>query len=399
MKIITSENIPIKMWLEDIEPGALQQAKNLANLPYAFRHIALMPDSHEGYGMPIGGVLAAKDVIIPNAVGVDIGCGMCAVRTSLNSIEKSALRNILTEIKKTIPLGFEHYKTKQDENLMPGSGTPDKYLHVVNEEYQSALTQIGTLGGGNHFIEVQKGSDGNIWIMIHSGSRNIGKQVADYYNKLAVKLKDKFHSPVPDKWQLAVLPLISEEGQIYLKEMNYCVDFALANRKLMMAKIKNIFLNEIPELQRVCREYGEESAFGNMINIAHNYAVQETHFSQNVMVHRKGATLAEEGTIGIIPGSQGTKSYIVKGKGEKESFNSCSHGAGRRMGRHQAIRSLDLNDEIRRLDNQGIIHSIHSRRDLDEASSAYKDIDTVIDNQKDLIEVLIELTPLGVIKG
>jgi tRNA-splicing ligase RtcB len=386
---ITSEKLPIKMWLDDIEEGALQQAKNLANLPFAFRNIAIMPDSHQGFGMPIGGVLATDGVIIPNAVGVDIGCGMCAVQTTMREIDRETLKKILEKIRNAIPLGFNHHKKNQDPELMPNSTDME---YVVNAEYDSALKQIGTLGGGNHFIEFQNDSDGHIWIMIHSGSRNIGKQVADYYNKLADKLNGKWDYDIPKSWQLSYLPIDSNEGKAYIKEMNYCVEFALANRKLMMDRICDILMDTA---------YTTVNGldFAPMINIAHNYANLENHFGMDVMVHRKGATLATEDTIGIIPGSQGTKSYIVRGKGNPDSFNSCSHGAGRKMSRTKAEKDLNLDEEIRKLDKQGILHAIRGKKDLDEASGAYKDISIVMGNQKDLVEVLVELSPLAVIKG
>ena len=389
MKIISTEKLPIKMWLNYIEDGALAQAKNLANLPFAFKHIAIMPDSHQGYGMPIGGVLATKGVVIPNAVGVDIGCGMCAVKTSLTELDTETLKHIMGEIRKVVPVGFNKHKEKQEESLMPEiGGTEIDLRNVIGREYNNALKSLGTLGGGNHFIEIQKGSDGHIWIMIHSGSRNLGKQVADHYNKLAVELNKKWYSSVDTKQELAFLPLDSEEGKSYIREMNYCVDFAFANRLLMINRIKSIFTNEFKVV-----------TYEPIINIAHNYARMENHFGENVMVHRKGATLADKNTIGIIPGSQGTKSYIVKGKGNAESFNSCSHGAGRKMGRGQAQRDLNLEEEVKRLDNMGVVHAIRGVKDLDEASGAYKDIDEVMENQKDLVEILVELTPLGVIKG
>ncbi len=396
MKIIFTEKLPVKMWLNDIEDGALTQAKNLANLPFAFKHISIMPDSHQGYGMPIGGVLATKGVIIPNAVGVDIGCGMCAVKTSLTSIDRETLKKIMGEIRKAVPVGFEHHKEMQDSSLMPDIDWRE--LKVVNKEYFNALKSLGTLGGGNHFIEIQKGSDGHIWIMIHSGSRNLGKQVADHYNKLAVSLNEKWHSQVPKEWQLAFLPIDSEEGQDYIREMNYCVEFALANRKLMMQRIMEIFDKEYLYEATGERDVHRVS-FEKMINIAHNYARMENHFGQNVMVHRKGATLATEDTIGIIPGSQGTKSYIVRGKGNPESFNSCSHGAGRKMSRTKAEEELNLEEEIKKLDDQGIIHAIRGKKDLDEAAGAYKDVKDVMRNQSDLVEILVELSPLAVIKG
>jgi tRNA-splicing ligase RtcB len=392
MKVISSEKLPIKLWLDDIEAGAMEQVKNLANLPFAFKHIAIMPDSHQGYGMPIGGVLATQNVIIPNAVGVDIGCGMCAVRTSLTEISQEEIKKLFGGsrenhggIRTVVPVGFSHHDKAQDESLMPK--LEGKY-EVVEQEYKSALKQIGTLGGGNHFIEIQKGSDGFVWLMIHSGSRNFGLKNADFYNKKAIAINEKYFSAVPLKWELSFLPLDSEEGQMYIKEMKYCVDFALANRKLMMDRICDDVKNVFPQV-----------VFEPMINIAHNYAKLENHFGQNVWVHRKGATLATDKTIGIIPGSQGTKSYIVKGLGNPESFMSCSHGAGRKMGRNQAVKNLKLEDEIKSLNDKGIVHAIRNQKDLDEAPGAYKDIDIVMANQKDLVGVLVELTPLGVIKG
>ena len=373
------------MWLEDIEDGAVAQLKNLGNLPFAFKHIAVMPDCHQGYGMPIGGVLATQEMIIPNAVGVDIGCGMCAVKTSLRDYDIETIKIIMTDIRDSVPLGFNHHKQRQDPSLMPklailGEG-------IVHQEFQSALTQVGTLGGGNHFIEIQKGNDGNVWIMIHSGSRNIGLKVAKHYNDIANELNQKWHSSVPKEHELAFLPLDSIQGKQYIEEMEYCVAFAFANRSLMMERIKEAFYSST------------ECTFEPMINIAHNYARMENHFGHNVMIHRKGATSAKEGELGIIPGSQGTKSYIVKGKGNIESFQSCSHGAGRRMGRKQAERELNLEEEQKKLNDKGIIHAVRTKGDLDEASGAYKDIQVVMDNQKDLVDILVELEPIGVIKG
>jgi tRNA-splicing ligase RtcB len=378
--------IPAKLWVDELDSQTLSQVKNLSDFPFAFSHIALMPDAHVGFGMPIGGVLATKDVIIPNAVGVDIGCGMCSLRTSSNFVSNNNLKKILSIIRQTVPVGFKHHSKAQDERYMPESdilGTDS----IVDREYQSALKQIGTLGGGNHFIEIQRGSDGFLYIMIHSGSRNIGKQVADYYNKLAGKLREK-RNDIPKNWQLDYLYIDSDEGQKYIKEMQYCIKFALANRTLMMERAKEAFAE-------VTGYYD----FDEMINIPHNYASEEVHFEQKVLVHRKGATSAKRGQIGIIPGSQGSKSFIVEGLGNVESFNSCSHGAGRTMGRNEAQKNLSLEKEINHLDLMGVIHSIRNKKDLDEAPSAYKDIIRVMENQTDLVKVLIELYPLAVIKG
>jgi tRNA-splicing ligase RtcB len=387
MKVIETSNLSVYSWADSIESGAMKQAEDLAALPFLVDHVALMPDCHEGYGMPIGGVIASKDHIIPNAVGVDIGCGMCAVRTTLTSIGREELKIIMGQIRKRIPLGFNHHKEKKDISLMPDPKELEPGM-VCLEQFEDARKQIGTLGGGNHFIEIQKGSDGHIWIMVHSGSRNLGKRVADHYNAKAKELCSAGIESKNIPKDLAYLPADSFEAQNYLIEMNYCVSFAFANRKEMMNQICSSFTDTLGDLE-----------FGDMINIAHNHASKELHYGEEVFVHRKGATSARKGEVGIIPGSQGSKSYIVKGLGNPESFTSCSHGAGRRMGRNQAKRSLDLQAEIKRLDDQGIIHGIRNRNDLDEAAGAYKDIDQVMNSQRDLVEIIVELSPIAVVKG
>ncbi|ADJ28670.1 RtcB family protein [Nitrosococcus watsonii] len=383
--IIETESLPIKLWLEkdQVEEGALEQARNLANLPFAFKHIAIMPDTHQGYGMPIGAILATKGAIIPNAVGVDIGCGMCSLRTNLKHIETPKLKEIMGIIRKTVPVGFEHHKTRQDETWMPERKGE---LPIVEQEYESALYQIGTLGGGNHFIEIQKGSDGYIWIMIHSGSRNIGFTVANHYDGVAKKMNQDAGEDVSQ--ELAYIPETSAYFQLYWNEMNYCLEFALANRKLMMERAKLAFTEILPEVE-----------FADFINKPHNFAAEEKHFGEWVIVHRKGATRARKGEWGMIPGSQGTRSFLVKGKGEAQSFESCAHGAGRIMSRTKARKTLDLKEEVKSLKDRGILHAIRHRKDLDEAPGSYKDIDEVMANQVDLVDVQIELQPLAVIKG
>ena len=388
-KVITTEKLPIKLWLDTVEDGALKQALNLASLPFAFSHICLMPDTHEGYGMPIGGVLAAQNVIVPNAVGVDIGCGMCAVKTNIetNTLQRKQLTEIMMGIREVIPLGFDHHKERQDDTRMP-QGYNIEELIIVKRQYFAALKQLGTLGGGNHFIELQRSDDGFLWIMVHSGSRNFGLQVAEHYNKVAKKLNTIYYSSVNSKADLAFLPFETDEAHLYYKEMKYCTEFALANRKLMTERIQQVVTSVLNHV-----------IYEPMINIAHNYAAWEEHFGTKVIVHRKGATSAKLGETGIIPGSQGTKSYIVEGLGNPESFMSCSHGAGRIMSRAAAIRNLNLDEEKRKLDQLGIIHSIRNKSDLEEAASAYKEISQVMALQSDLVKIKIELSPLAVIKG
>lgn len=393
MKIIEGERVPIKSWCNNPEKEAIDQAKNLTNLPFIFKQVCLMPDTHCGYGMPIGGVIACNNVIIPNAVGVDIGCGMIAVRTSIKEITSKQIKKIFGGskdyhggIRSLIPLGFSHHSKKQEWEGF--NEAPD--LPVINQHLDSAKKQLGTLGGGNHFIEIQKGSDGFIWLMVHSGSRNFGYQIAKKYNKIAQKLCQMWYSnipPIKGKDGLAFLPIGSKEASDYLKAMNFALKFAYANRQLMM---KNICY---------CVNQVIKCTFEPEINIHHNYASIEHHFGKNIWVHRKGATSAKEGQFGIIPGSQGTSSYIVIGKGNPESFNSCSHGAGRAMSRTKARNTLNLEEEINRLDKKGIIHGLRTKKELDEASSSYKNIDVVIEEQKDLIDIHVKLEPLGVIKG
>lgn len=383
--IITTEKIPIKLWLkeENMEEGALEQARNLANLPCAFKHIAIMPDTHVGYGMPIGAILATKGAIIPNAVGVDIGCGMCSLRTNQKSLDPDELKEILGIIRKTVPVGYKRHEEAQDAACMPEVKGD---LPIVRQEYNNALYQAGTLGGGNHFIEIQKGSDGYIWIMIHSGSRNIGFTVANHYNSLAKELNEKREDKVPH--DLAFLTAGTEHFDSYWNEMNYCIDFALSNRKLMMERVKSAFMEILPGVE-----------FSDFINKPHNFAAREEHFGESVIVHRKGATRARKEEWGMIPGSQGTRSFLVKGKGNADSFESCSHGAGRVMSRAQARKMLDLNKERNALTSQGILHGIRHRRDLDEAPGSYKNIDEVMANQADLVDIQIELRPLAVVKA
>jgi tRNA-splicing ligase RtcB len=380
-KVITTERIPIMLWLDDIDDKAMEQAKNAANLPIAFHHIAIMPDAHMGYGVPIGSVIATKGAVIPNAVGVDIGCGMCVARTELTEITTDALKDIMGKIREAVPLGFNHHKTPQSWGGFDTA--PD--ISVIQRELASARNQLGTLGGGNHFIEIQKGSDGYIYAMVHSGSRNFGLKIAKEYHDIAKSLCARWHSDVPDP-DLSFLPL-ETNGEEYIEAMNYALAFARVSRSRMMDAIA-VAIFRVTGGNEKWRE-----------DVHHNYAAMENHFGANVMVHRKGAILAREGMLGIIPGSQGTKSYIVKGKGEPRSFCSSSHGSGRRMGRKQATRELNLEAEKRMLDEQGIIHAVRTVDDLEEAAGAYKDISIVMENQRDLADAMVELSPLAVIKA
>lgn len=380
----------MKIWANSVDAKAMQQIENLTTLPFLFHHLAIMPDVHAGMGMPIGGVLACKDVVIPNVVGVDIGCGMCAVKSNykVTDISQDVLRKkIMNGIRQRIPLGMAHHTQPQPETCLP-NGHEVERMEVVKRRQSAIVYEVGTLGGGNHFIELQKDEEGNLWVMLHSGSRNLGKLVCEHYNKLAQQLNARWDTVVDEKLRLPFLPVGSVEFKNYWAEMQYCIDFALCNRSLMMQRIQEVITDALPGI-----------AFEPMINIAHNYAAWEKHYGQNVIVHRKGATLAREGMVGIIPGSQGTASYIVEGLGNAASFNSCSHGAGRVLSRTAAIASLDLQAEVAQLEAKGIVHAIRSQDDMQEATGAYKVIEEVLASQTYLIKVKTKLLPIAVIKG
>lgn len=377
----TNTSLPIKVWTDYVEHGALGQAKNLAKLPFAHGHIALMPDVHQGYGMPIGGVMATDVLcIVPNAVGVDIGCGVRCAKLDVNDIQRETLVNIVKDVRFRIPVGFN----ERSRPISTGGRVntlPDCIRKIGRVNISKVYKQIGTLGGGNHFIEIQKGDDGYIYVMLHSGSRNLGHTVATYYHTVAVS-NLKVGEGIPE--DLAYLDLTTDDGRDYFNAMNYCLDYAELNREIMMDVILNIIKQHIGSFDVV-----------NNIDVHHNYA----QFEDDHMVHRKGATSAQKGEIGLIPGSQGTASYIVEGLGNPDSFCSCSHGAGRVMSRSKAKANLDLQEQIDHLDKLGVIHGISGISDLDEAPAAYKNIDTVIDNQSDLVKPITRLTPLAVVKG
>lgn len=387
--------LPIYSWCESVEDNAMEQAINLSKHPCTFHRVSLMPDCHSGYGMPIGGVIACEDAVIPNCVGVDIGCGMIAVKTSLksNELSKDNIEKSLSTLKNNIPVGFNHNKHPSGHDILRKIECKAHDLEIPTDEVISSKYQLGTLGGGNHFIEIQKGDDGYIWLMIHSGSRNFGYKIAKRFNKIAQDLCNRWHSVVcPFKGEdgLAFLPIDTEEAQKYIMSMNLALEFALANRERMMEIFKDCIIS-------VCN-----CSFDDPINIHHNYAALENHFGKNVWVHRKGATSAVKGELGIIPGSMGTSSYIVRGLGNKDSFCSCSHGAGRVMGRAEFCRTHTIEEcdsAMGEVVFSGWGKDRKGNTDISEAPQAYKDIDIVMESQKDLVEIVVKLTPLGVLKG
>ncbi len=394
-----SYRIHIKSWCEDVEPDALKQAINLAKHPATEHHVALMPDCHVGYGMPIGGVIATKGVIIPSAVGVDIGCGMIAAETNIDAdrlAEMSFRRAIQKKIKGTIPVGdgIHHEKAQDWEGFEEYA---DKIPYGGDFIRKIDRHNLGTLGGGNHFIEIQASDKGKVWMMIHSGSRNLGKRIEEHHHKIAARLCESYRVNLPDR-DLAFLPIEEDEGHAYYNDMLFALRYAKENRRRMMQAVKEIFTDFVPET-----EYLQE------IDIHHNYATFETHFGQKLCIHRKGATSAKLDEIGIIPGSMGTSSYIVRGLGNPDSFMSCSHGAGRRLSRMKACLELTQEECDKAMEgivcdrwhrfNKQYVKRTKGALDFSEAPQAYKSIDDVIASELDLIEPIVKLRPLAVLKG
>lgn len=393
MHIFNTTGVPIYCWGRDmLENTAMVQAFDIARTMPIYDHLALMPDAHMGMGMPIGGVMPLINAICPNAVGVDIGCGMLAVQTSLTSIDIEDQKNIFSFIRGAVPVGFhKHDKPREWE----GFAKAPINIPLIEEELDNARLSLGTLGGGNHFIEFQKGSDGFIWFMIHSGSRNFGYKICNYYNKLA---KEKGKTVLEN---MSYFELDTPEAKEYIVAMNYALKFAYANRQEMARSIQ----------RGIIAVLGSNIEFEE-INIHHNYAkivMMLDDWSSSIVIHRKGATLATKDTTGIIPGSQGTSSYIVKGKGNLDSFASCSHGAGRTMSRTAATgltrkgkRKFEAGISVSEAEKaMGDLLCRFTERNVDEAPQAYKDIEQVMKAQEDLVEILVELKPyqIAAIKG
>lgn len=389
-----SKGVPILVWLESpeqLDEECLRQATNLSNLPFAYQHIALMADAHKGYGMPIGGLLAAKEAVIPNAVGVDIGCGVVFTETNwaVEEIDEKILKSLVRGIMERIPTGFEKHKKKKKCRALDLFSPQESPSDNLKKEIAEGYYQVGTLGGGNHFIELQSDDKGKLCIMIHSGSRNFGFKVAQHFNRLAKKLNEKKYTGVPKSYDLAYLPAASTEGKDYLLWMNLALDFAAENRTAMLEVVKE-------EARKECSGI----KFGKIVNAHHNYASQEEHYGEKVWVHRKGAIKTAEGELGIIPGAMGAKSYIVKGLGNDKSFCSSPHGAGRRLGRKEAVRTINIEETINDLKSKGIILGKRKKKDVSEESRfAYKDIDWVIDQSADLAVPIKALNTLAVVKG
>lgn len=396
MNIITDElsKVPIKAWNShvEIEKEAIAQAINLSTLPFIHKWVALMPDAHYGIGSTVGSVIATDKAIIPAAVGVDIGCGMCAVKTTLKAEDlPDDLKVIRHQMERDIPVGFNQYN---DKNL-PSMGWIAKKLisdyDEITHSYSGISTksspvyQLGTLGGGNHFIEICLDEFNTVWIMLHSGSRGAGNRIGQYFIEKAKKEMERFFINLPDK-DLAYLPEGSEYFDDYVHCVNWAQAYALENRYLMMQRV-------ISALARYTKSFVTD---GEWINCHHNYVQKERHYGKNIFVTRKGAISARQGQFGIIPGNMGAKSYIVEGLNNPESFMSCSHGAGRSMSRTQARKQFTVEDM------QKSTEGVECRKDenvIDEIPMAYKSIDAVMQSQADLVKPVAVLKQILCVKG
>ena len=389
MITIEGGKLPILSWCKNPEKSCVEQAINLANHPALIQKVCLMPDAHMGYGMPIGGVIAVKDGIIPNAVGVDIGCGMLSIKTSLTTedLPYEILEKISEKIHELIPMG-----QRRHQDMCPAHEIQYDigFCPIVDNEFGNARRQMGTLGGGNHFIEIQKDEKNSIWIMIHSGSRNIGKKIGEYYNNQAKELNERWFSKIPKEHDLAFIPTTERLMREYLQGMRFCTKFAEGNRNKIAQKTMEIVTD--------ITKKGTSKLLS--FHTTHNYA-EEEEVAPGIWawIHRKGAINTRTQDNLAIPGSQGTQSYIAKTKNNTDAMFSASHGAGRAMGRKQAIRELSIEQELKKMEDKKVVHRMLSSEDLDEAPGAYKNIDEVMESQKDLVEIVEKLTPLMSAKG
>lgn len=409
MPILTTfkddEAAPVKAWTDDIEESAVAQLRNTARLPFIHKHIAVMPDVHWGMGSTVGSVIPTIKAIVPAAVGVDIGCGMVAHKLNLTQEQlPDGLGAIRSAIEQAIPHGRTDDGGKNDRGAW-GDGAPERVNQAwaalaadprltevlekqprIGKNEMQAQRQLGTLGTGNHFVELCLDKEGGVWLMLHSGSRGFGNRIGTYFIEQAKRLMEMWHIHLPDP-NLAYLPEECPLFGVYWKALSWAQQYAFTNRALMMEAAQTA-LSTALGLPVVTTEHA--------VNCHHNYVAVENHFGKNVYVTRKGAVRAREGDMGIIPGSMGARSFIVRGKGNPESFCSCSHGAGRKMSRAQAKKQFTLADLAAQT------AGVECRKDadvIDEIPGAYKDIQTVMDNQSDLVEIVAELRQVICVKG
>ena len=391
--------VPVKVWTDDLDPSARLQLVNISKLPIVYGHVAAMPDVHTGIGATVGSVIATKSAIIPAAVGVDIGCGMNALRLTLIASDlPEGLARVRGAIEDAVPVGFDqhafdkvrgsaHERTARqlDQRLDAIVGKHAGVMKMQRKFAQTWICQLGTLGGGNHFIELCLDEAQRVWVMLHSGSRGIGNVMGRYFIEAARKDMQRHKVNLPDR-DLAYFSEGSKLFDDYVEAVEWAQDYALLNRREMMQLILQVLRRELPKF-----EIDSEA-----INCHHNYVAREEHFGEKLFVTRKGAISARDGQLGIIPGSMGVKSYIVRGLGNAQSFHSCSHGAGRRMSRTEAKRRFN------RRDLEAQTAGVECRKDggvIDEIPGAYKDIDEVMANQADLVEVVHTLKQVVCVKG
>jgi tRNA-splicing ligase RtcB len=393
----------IKAWIDGVavEEQARKQLDNIASMPFIHKHVAIMPDCHWGMGATVGSVIPTKGAIIPAAVGVDIGCGMMAKRTSLTASDlPDNLHGLRTGIEQRIPHGRTDNGGPNDEGAQSEGQVPGHPIYAdlqdiiakhpkVTQAANRAPFHLGTLGTGNHFVEVCLDEEDRVWIMLHSGSRGIGNRIGSYFIELAKQDMRKWFVNLPDE-DLAYLPQGTEHFNDYMKAVSWAQKFARFNRELMMAEAIEALQEAVPKpFETDCEA----------VNCHHNYVSQEKHFGADVLLTRKGAVSAKEGELGIIPGSMGAKSFIVRGKGGaagREAFFSCSHGAGRAMSRNQARKQFTV------ADHEAATAGVECRKDegvIDETPAAYKDIEAVMAAQADLVDIVHTLKQVVCVKG
>lgn len=409
MQIIKDKGLPIKSWTDGVpfEEQAKQQLINIAQLPFIYKHIAVMPDVHLGKGATVGSVIPTREAIIPAAVGVDIGCGMMAVKIPVAASQlPDNLYNMRCEIEKAVPHGRTDNGGANDRgawryqapalilekfNLMADQLSRIAHRHpAIKKAANRAHQHLGTLGTGNHFIELCLDERQNVWVMLHSGSRGIGNKIGSYFIELAKKDMQRWFINLPDK-DLAYFPEGTEHFEHYLEAVGWAQNYAKINREIIMENVLEAINRSLNYRFNLHQE-----TLDMAVNCHHNYVAKENHFNANVWVTRKGAVRAREGDLGIIPGSMGARSYIVRGKGNPESFCSCSHGAGRAMSRGEAKRKFSIQD------HELATSGVECRKDeevIDETPMAYKDIDAVMLAQSDLIEIVHTLKQVVCVKG
>lgn len=387
--------VPVKIYTDEVEQAALQQLKNIAQLPIVHSHVAAMPDVHLGRGATVGSVIPTVSAIIPAAVGVDIGCGMNAVRTSLKAHQlPDNLKPLRAKIESKVPVGFGRHKmisARESACKQLAAGTDRLFekhpalLKKLRQPQQTWVTQLGTLGGGNHFIEICVDESSAVWVMLHSGSRGIGNAIGQHFIQLAKKDMAGHRHNLPDR-ELSYFSEGNGHFDDYIEAVNWAQEYARVNRQEMMKLVLGCLREQLPAF----------TLTSEAINCHHNYVVRERHFGRDVFVTRKGAISARRDQLGIIPGSMGARSYIVRGLGNAESFCSCAHGAGRKMSRSAARK------RFKRSDLEAQTRGIQCRKDkgvIDEIPAAYKDIDRVMENQTDLVETVHTLRQVICIKG